>query len=58
MSRVKIKVKAPSKAKLKREMKKAVRKSLVCPNCGHKLPYTAMSKTRCSRCGQNITINI
>lgn len=55
---VKIKIKTPSKAKMKREMKKAIRKSLVCPKCGHKLPTTYASQTKCSRCGVVINLSI
>lgn len=58
MAKIKLKFKTPSKSKIKRDMRKAIRKNLVCPNCDHKLPYTSLSSTKCSRCGTNITINI
>lgn len=58
MVKVRVKIKTPSKTQIKRNVTKAIRKSLVCPACGHKLPYTNMSKVRCSRCGRQININV
>lgn len=58
MGKIKIKFKAPSKAKIKREIKRNIRKNLICPQCGHKLPYTNMSRTKCSRCRTNVSIKI
>lgn len=53
---MKIRIKTPSKASLRRQINQAVRKSLVCPQCGHKLPTTYASTATCSRCGQRISI--
>ncbi len=58
MAKIRVKVKTPSKAKIKRELNKAVRKNLSCPNCGRNLPYTNMSRTKCSSCGQEIRLNL
>lgn len=49
--RTRIKIKTPSKAKIRREMRKAVTKNLKCPNCGRNMPTTTMSQSRCSGCG-------
>lgn len=58
MVRVKVKIKTPSKSQIKRDVNRAIRKNLICPSCGHKLPTTYASRTKCSRCGQVISINI
>lgn len=49
--RTRIKVKTPSKAKIRREMRRAVTKNLKCPNCGRKMPTTSMSQSKCPHCG-------
>lgn len=51
MAKIRIKVKAPSKAQITREIRRAVTKSLKCPNCGRNMPTTTMSVSRCSGCG-------
>jgi len=55
---MRIRIKTPSKATIKRQVTKAIRQSLICPRCGHKLPTTYAATTTCSRCGQRISINL
>ena len=57
MAKIRVKFKAPSKAKIKRKINKAFRKNLSCSSCGRKLPYTNMSRTKCPSCGQEIKLN-
>ena len=54
---VKIKVKVPSKAKIRRELTKAVRKNLICFNCGRKLPSGDSSSVTCPACGAKTKLN-
>lgn len=49
--RTRIKIKTPSKAKIRREMRRAVTKNLKCPNCGRNMPTTSMSQSKCPGCG-------
>lgn len=51
MTKVKIKIKTPSKAKIQREFTKAIRKNLTCFNCGRKLPSGVASTVTCPSCG-------
>lgn len=51
LKKVKIKVKTPSKTKIRRELTKAVRKNLLCFNCGRKLPSGVSSTVTCPSCG-------
>ncbi|WP_457998287.1 hypothetical protein [Enterococcus faecium] len=51
MKKVKIKVKTPSKTKIRHELTKAVRKNLLCFNCGRKLPSGVASTVTCPSCG-------
>ncbi|WP_285122315.1 hypothetical protein [Lactococcus petauri] len=46
-----VRVKMPSKAKIKRDLTKAIRKNLVCFNCGRKLPSGFSSIITCPSCG-------
>ncbi|MGX7195475.1 hypothetical protein [Enterococcus olivae] len=55
MARIKIKV--PSKAKIRREMTKAIRKNLLCFNCGRKLPSGLASTVTCPNCGARTKLN-
>ncbi len=56
MARVRVKIKTPSKAKIKRELTRAVRKVLVCSNCGRKLPNGVSSTVTCPSCGSKTRI--
>ncbi len=56
MARVRVKIKTPSKAKIKRELTRAVRKVLVCSNCGRKLPNGVSSTVICPSCGSKTRI--
>lgn len=49
--RTRIKIKTPSRAKIRRDMRRAMTRNLKCPNCGRKMPTTSMSQSKCSRCG-------
>ena len=51
MSKIKVKIKTPSKAKIRRDLTKAIRKQLVCFNCGRKLPSGVASSVTCPSCG-------
>lgn len=51
MARVRVKIKTPSKAAIQRQITRAVRKNLVCFNCGRNLPNGVSSTVTCPSCG-------
>lgn len=51
MSKIKVKIKTPSKAKIRRDLTKAIRKQLLCFNCGRKLPSGVSNSVTCPSCG-------
>lgn len=53
---VRVRVKVPSKARIKRDLTKAVRKNLLCFNCGRKLPSGVASTVTCPYCGAKTRI--
>lgn len=56
MARVRVKIKTPSKTAIKREMNKAIRKNLVCFNCGRKMPNGVSSNVTCPSCHAKIKL--
>lgn len=56
-SKIKVKVKSSSKAKIQRELRRAITKNLTCPNCGHNMPTTSMGTSTCRYCGFKLKMN-
>lgn len=49
--KTRIRIKTPSKTKIRNDLRRAVTRKLTCPSCGSNMPTTASSSSRCPRCG-------
>lgn len=49
--RTRVRIKKPSKTKIRNDLRRAITKKLTCPSCGRNMPTTASNSSRCPGCG-------